>query len=375
MQDKFKNIDKVLLDYLDGNNTLEELNHLNEWIGQGIEKSNELKQFHDIYIASSAVTPNSNFDTDIAWEDLKKKCTSQQNQNHYNFQSSYQILKVAALAIILLVSGIIAYRYLNDNKTDNVSYFEYNVPRGSRSHIYLPDGTSVWLNAQSTLKYSQSFGQHGREVILEGEAYFEVIRNVNQPFFVKASDAVVKVLGTSFNVKAYPEENFIETTVVHGKVQVSSPQINNKGQDMITLVANQKIKILKDASTEENNINTLAKTDSATKSIEEISPKPIRKIDFSPNIMAEVYTSWKDSQWIIEHETLKELAIKIERRYNVEIDFKDAELEQYIFSGKLKDESLEQVLQAISVAAPVNYTINQKAIFFYKNLKFKKINN
>lgn len=361
MSEETKDIDKLLLDYLDGKSTPEELRLIHHWI-QEDENSKELKHISDIYLATSAIAPRSNFDSHQAWSELKNKCESSNNRKIFQLNT---FLKVAAVAVIIIVSGFFAWRMITINSQEN-TYSEYNVPRGSRSHIYLPDGTSVWLNAQSKLRYNTTFGHTVREVILEGEAYFEVVRNEKLPFMVKASNAVVKVLGTTFNVKAYPEENFIETTVVEGKVQVSSPQIENEGKDNITLVANQKIKIIRDDIEAANEMITSQKSDSTFRKEEKIAPLTANKIDFSPNIIAHIYTSWKDAQWIIERETLKELAIKIERRYNVRIEFKDKELESFIFSGKLKDESLEQVLQAISVAAPIEYTVNQKSISFYK---------
>lgn len=369
MQIKEDDIDKLILDYLDGSITSERLAILRKWLMTEANR-NELHDINDIYLTSSLLSPHSDFDAHEAWAELKQKCISEQNKKQNNIQFIRRALKVAAFVAVIISTAIFSYRYF-DTKTTPNSYSEYNVPRGSRSHIYLPDGTSVWLNAQSTLKYSQKFGQENREVILEGEAYFDVVRNENSPFLVKARDAVVRVLGTKFNVKAYPEENFIETTVVNGRVQVKSPGINNEGQDEITLTANQKVKIIRNEKPVEYS-GTTNSTDSINTPLEKAITISENKVTFSPKIEAQVYTSWKDDQWIIERETLKELAIKIERRYNIQVKFNDSELEQYVFSGKLKDESLGQLLEALSVAAPIDYTINQKSIVLYKKQKFKK---
>jgi ferric-dicitrate binding protein FerR (iron transport regulator) len=326
----------------------------------------ELKRLSDIYLAASLLSPRSSFDAYQSWMDLRKRCLDPFRKEHKNFKLLFQLLKVAALLLIVVTLGILAFRYLTVRENPVSTYSEYNVPRGSRSHIFLPDGTSVWLNAQSSLKYDQSFGKKTREVLLEGEAYFEVVRNETLPFLVKASKTIVRVLGTSFNVKAYPDENFIETTVIQGKVKVLSPEIKNPEREF-TLIANQKIRILTEA--------TGKAKDTAEPSANHISPaqNPLlperEKVDFSPMVSANVYASWKDSLWIIERESLKDLAVMIARRYNVEVEFRDAALEQYIFSGKLKDESLQQVLQAISTAAPIEFVIHQNSITFREKTK------
>lgn len=365
MSEFHENIDKIFLNYLDGRNTPEELQLLRKWADQDMENIRMLKHFNDIYQASSVLNDRHNPDSHSSWMELKKKCEANESGKN-SFRFFYLTLKIAASIAIIFLSGILINHFQNKiSRTNRQSFSEYHIPRGSRSHIFLPDGTSVWLNAGSTLKYNQDFGSVKREVILEGEAYFDVVRDELKPFMVKAGDAVVKVLGTAFNVKAYPEEGFIETTVERGKVQVSSPGISLKGQEIITLTANQKIKISKDNITEEDRGVARIHSDSTGRMTEEANPLN-QIIDFSENISASVSSSWKDPEWIIEHEFLKELAIQMERRYNVEIIFKDMELEKFVFSGKLKDESLEQVLDAISIAAPVKYSINQKQIFFYK---------
>lgn len=366
MPDKVDDIDRLLLGFLDGNSNPDELKTIKEWAGKDAANLEELKYMNDIYLASSILSPHSTFDAYQSWSVLRKKCMSSSRKEYDTLRLFRQILKIAALVMIISVLGIVAYRFLNVKSIPVSSYSEYNVPRGSRSHIYLPDGTSVWLNAQSTLKYNQDFGKKSREVLLEGEAFFEVIRNEALPFFVKANKTVVKVLGTSFNVKAYPEENFVETTVVQGKVQVLSPGIRNPGQE-ITLLANQKVKILTETSGKEKDTAPEKSLNNANTTNKPVSG--LGKIDFSPDISAKVYISWKDSLWIIEHETLKELAVKIARRYDVDVKFKDAQIENYIFSGKLKDESLQQVLQAISTAAPIEFVIHQKSITFSKKTK------
>jgi ferric-dicitrate binding protein FerR (iron transport regulator) len=361
LTDSNNHIENLFLKFLDGSGSEDEILQLRNWISDNSNNKEEFVRLYNIYVASGA----SSYEPDKAWENLKNKLIEKPVKT-VKFSLSV-FIKVAAAILLILVTGLLIYKVLNKQWEKKLILSEFSVPRGSRSHVYLPDGTSVWLNAQTTLKYYQNFGQNKREVILEGEAFFEVVRDENVPFIVKTSDAEVKVLGTKFNVKAYPEEKYIETTVVNGKVQVSSPQISVKGQDKIYLIANQKVKILKEVAVkEEQNLQNKADSLKITNGLEDEEPV---FVEFTPKVSSQNYISWKDSLWVIEREHLKDLAVKMERRFDVEIDFKDKGLEEYVFSGKLKDESLEQVLEALSAASPIDYQINQKRITFFNKHK------
>lgn len=344
-------IDKLLLSYLDGTISAEGIAYLQEWCSQDNNLA-QLQDLHEVYVASLTTNPDTQYDNEKAWTTFSQQQLNISPRKHYGMV--VQWLKIAAVFLLIFAGGLFTFRYSKREVVpQKLAYSEFKVPRGSRSHIFLPDGTSVWLNAESSLSFSQNFNLKQREVALTGEAFFEVVRNEKLPFVVRAKSTTVKVLGTVFNVKAYPEENFVETTVVKGRVQVFSTSKGNL-QKHIILTANQRVKISSRGLSE----NTASiKKDSINDTIEKEYQIPENKFDFSPNIATEVYTSWKDSLWIIESEKLKDLAIKIERRYNVRVNFKDTELESFVFSGKLQDETLDQVLQAISVAAPVKYKV------------------
>ena len=113
--------------------------------------------------------------------------------------------------------------------------------KGSRSHIKLPDGTTVWLNAGSKLNYPRQFTGGKREVALEGEAFFDVAKDPDRPFTVRTKTFAIRVLGTEFNVAAYPDENKLETTLISGKVQVT---MNEKPDQNIILAPNEKLTVI-----------------------------------------------------------------------------------------------------------------------------------
>ncbi|NJK95371.1 MAG: FecR domain-containing protein, partial [Bacteroidales bacterium] len=253
MPENYTDIEKALLDYLDGTTSEDDLLSLQEWLKQSGNQK-ELNNIHDIYLASSILKSDSIYDPENAWAAFRKVNLKKTGKNKNSIIKLYGwSIKVAAVLLIVIAGTFFIYKQLRiKTSVPETTFSEFNVPRGSRSHIFLPDGTSVWLNAESSLKFSQSFGKNQRDIILSGEAFFDVVRNEKIPFVVKAKNTIVKVLGTSFNIKAYPDENFVETTVVRGKVQVSSPEIKNDSLQQVTLTANQKVKITGDISVVEN---------------------------------------------------------------------------------------------------------------------------
>jgi ferric-dicitrate binding protein FerR (iron transport regulator) len=178
---------------------------------------------------------------------------------------------------------------------------------------------------------------------------------------VRTSTVTLKVLGTSFNVKAYPEEDREETTVESGSVQVLR---NVAGQLMskLILTAGEKVTVIRATQTDSLTVIQPLSPPAISAAKTVMPEKAAGKTIVTQNVTTELYTSWKDPRWLIEKEPLESLAIKLERRYNVHISFADETLRKISFSGTLKDETLEQVLEAIKLSAPVNYTIRQNQV-------------
>jgi transmembrane sensor len=226
------------------------------------------------------------------------------------------------------------------------------------------DGTRVWLNAGSTLGYNSSYGKSNRDVYLNGEAYFEVSKNKKLPFKVNTSAIRVTALGTVFNVKSYNDEGVIETTLEEGIVRIDPlktstaknsirPVILKPNQIAIYVKHNRVTHVTKITH---QNPSVVAAPASQT---EEFNPLPV-KVAYISDI--KLYTSWKGSRWIFKNEKFSSLAPKLERRYDVHIEFKDSLLRDYTFSGVLKEESIEQVLQAICLTSPVKFNIRSKSV-------------
>ncbi len=336
-------------------------------------------EYMDVWQSSVKYNSEKRYDEKIAWSKLKNKLRlidKNVASNRKVFLLSSELLRRVAVIIILVLlvgtAGFIVH-HINKESLSKSSMTEYVVPYGSRSKVILPDGSSIWLNAGSRLSYNRYFSLKNRDVFLQGEGYFDVTRD-KLPFNVVVNGATIKVLGTAFNVKAYPDEKVIETTVTRGMVQVFDNQTNKEQSSKIILYANQKVSIIKRNTDEEyashNPIGEVSQGRDDKPNVLKIK-EPERYFKVDHNIEPSVYTSWKDPRWIIEKEELHSLAVKLERRYNVEIMFKDESLKHYVFSGILKDETLEQVLEAIKLTAPINYQIIQKQVVLSKNKLFK----
>ena len=214
--------------------------------------------------------------------------------------------------------------------------YEYYAPAGNKSKITLPDSTYVWLNSGSRLMVDGSFGERQRRVKLSGEAYFEVRRNELRPFIVDASGMDITVLGTSFNISAYPDSDMIETVLVEGAIEVDTKK-DIKGNSKITLVPAQKLAL--------NRHND--------------------EIILEDNVESDLYTAWKDNRLIYQDTPMEDVAKSLERWFNVEIMLHDGELKSHTYSGTFDNRSIDQIMRYIEASSPIKYEIDKERIDIY----------
>ena len=376
MKRSSENMADLTAKFIDAGITRPEIDDLKNAFKDDPSNRRLFDEYMDIWQASAKASQTGNYNEQAAWQVLKKKLGLSENQlQNRNILNRtrwiWQAAAAAAVIFLLSIGGYLAYQSIIHNGSNPV-YTEYYVPFGSRSEVSLPDGSAVWLNAGSKLSFNQHFSRKNRDIMLEGEAYFDVKKG-KIPFYVMVTGATVKVLGTAFNVKAYPDEKIIETTVTRGIVQVYDNPGNSTEATRIVLHANQKVSIIKSTVNPSLNTDAVTRLRSDSHPAATITQSQVESYKVDRNIVPEIYTSWKDQRWIIEREELLSLAVKLERRYNVKFVFKDEALKHYVFSGILKDETLEQVMEAIKLTAPIQYQINQKQVILSKN-KFYKTN-
>jgi len=269
----------------------------------------------------------------------------------------YLWVKIAA-AIVLAIGSVLIY---NTYKTDNSTKHEAQVvstfitKSGERKKIKLQDGTSVLLNAKSTLLIGKGFNNEGREVTLIGEAFFDVVHNKNKPFKVHTGDFNINVLGTAFNVKAYPDETSSEATLIRGLITMEA---TNGNGGIITLKPSQKVTFYK---------NLVPKP--ANKLTKGTAPQPEITINHYTKIKDStiVETAWTQNRIEIYDQDFDEIRNVLEKWYNVEIRFSDPAIEKYRFTATITNENIEEVLHALKAAENnFKYEIKGKQVIISK---------
>ena len=289
------------------------------------------------------------------------------------FDYDEQVPKKRISSGVYFVSAVIAvaalFFIINNNKNPvavasdtKVAQSEVATKSGSRTKIQLPDGSQVWLNGNSKLVYDNvHFGEKVREVTLSGEAYFDVVKNKNKPFIIHTNNMNIKVLGTAFNVKAYPDEQNTETSLVRGSIEVTL-----KGhQEKITMKANDKLIIRNEDFAEEktNNDNGGVKKSALVKQNSYMS---LGHLTFSSKDNMIMETAWVQNKLIFDNEAFEEVALKMERWYGVAIKFNDPSLSVAHFTGSFEKETVTEALAALQLTSPFTYSINNDIITIAK---------
>ena len=232
---------------------------------------------------------------------------------------------------------------------------------GSRRSLLLPDGTHVWLNAGSRIRYdSDMLRKDTRTITLSGEAFFDVAKDKDRPFIIHTSKIAIKVLGTAFNVKAYPLDRVTETTLMGGSIELT---INSKPYQKIILKPKEKFALIDEtgdslraqparaAATNRRNPEKLV--------VQEIVPVELEDKEYVKEV------SWVDDNFVFQNETLEELAPKMERWFNVHIQVDDARVGNFHYSGIFHKETIDQALTALQLIRPFNFKITDNHVFIH----------
>jgi transmembrane sensor len=359
MKDEIVNI---IIKFHSRNATEDEIQLLMQWIKENENNKRLFDEVSDIWLVTAKNSNKLDFDTVFALRKVKAKLKTRQitlNKNRFGGYSVF--LKIAALFILAYGLGLATYTLVRkDNYKLNDETTKISAPIGSKSKITLPDGTQVWLNAGSTISYSGNFNKVNRDIELEGEAYFDVVKNKNLPFIVKTNDIRVKVLGTAFNIKAYPDEGSAETTLVRGSLIVENNSKNNKVQRTV-LSPNQRATFIKSQG-------KVFLTETEKKSLREEKVEKVEgTILLSKKVDTEVFTAWKDNRLIIRNESFESLVLRLERWYGVQIQIKNDEIKNYHFNGTIENETIQDVLEIIKYTLPIKYSIQHNIIAIWND--------
>ena len=243
--------------------------------------------------------------------------------------------RYAAIIAVILAVGCFSYWQGGVNVKDTFADISVEAPLGSRTKLYLPDGTLVWLNAGSRMTYSQGFGVDNRMIELEGEGYFEVRRNEKLPFFVKTKDLQLQVLGTKFNFRDYPEDHEVVVSLLEGKVELN----NLLKKEKEAILAPDERAIL-------NKTNGRMTVETVT---------------------ASNASQWTDGYLFFDEELLPDIVKELERSYNVTIRIANDSLNTFRFYGNFvrREQSIQEVLDALASTEKIQYKIEERNITIY----------
>ena len=226
------------------------------------------------------------------------------------------------------VTGKVSYHVNETGMEDSLVFNTLIVPKGGEYSLELPDGTVVWVNSESSLRFPEKFTSNRREVFLEGEAYFEVKKDANRPFYVHTEVGKVRVLGTAFNVCAYSNDRFWQTTLVEGSVMI------NQEEKEVLLKPNEQYQI--DVRTGKAGLR---------------------------EVLPELYTSWRDGKFYFKAYTFEELVEKLERWYDFKMFYMNEEIKTRRFSGVVnKYQPLEEMFKFLQMTSDVQFNVKGNVV-------------
>lgn len=329
-------ITEIIIKYFQNSATKEEEADLLKWI----EESEDNKQLFAALKNTWVISSMADRDRDIETLHNKFDNLLQKIEGHSevelpvkNYNQNHIIRVIMRFAAVIIVTACITtiLSYLVWNKPKPVLYNQLEVPCGQQAKLTLSDGTRIWLNSKSKLKYPDRFSGLSREVLLDGEGYFEVTHNEKHPFIVKTSTLKVKVLGTSFNVSSYNNDNDMKLTLIKGSVSMLNPENDHE----ITRI-------------KPNEMAVYSKKDQLL-SVKEVE--------------TDLYSSWRHGQFKFRKLSFEEISKRLSRNYNVTFILLNKSLKTTTFNGSFYNyEPLEQILKVLKTNTSFCYKIRKDTV-------------
>ena len=308
---------ETLYKFFDGKASREEKEAVRIWLESSPENEQELfreREFFDAMILSGST-----------------KSAGEEKKSHPFFRTVlFEAMKIAAVFAITIACG--TYFYKSEIRKIGEAMNTITVSAGQRANLTLPDGTNVWLNARSEMRYPAAFTGNKREISLDGEAYFEVTHKGGKPFVVRTDKCNVEVLGTKFNVEAYSDSEDFCTSLMEGSVRVSDKK---KPSESLVLAPNQQVSWING----------------------HLQSKPIA--DFDP-------FRWKEGLICFKSMHFKELMSRFEKCYGIHIIIENPKLAEYICSGKFRiSDGIDKALRILQKDAKYTFERNKDESVIY----------
>lgn len=333
-EEKNSDIDKLITLYLSGELDEKSFSELKRWSMASESNRIYVRNQLEIWFSSGVSGDNNPYDKNKAFELFKQRIAETAKKDKQIRRFSWKVVyRVAAVAFILLLP-LGAYWQGKEAVKQTFADIVVEAPLGARTKLYLPDGTLVWLNAGSKIVYSQGFGVDGRELSLEGEGYFEVTKNEKIPFVVGTKELNLKVLGTKFNFKNYPEDEEVTVNLMEGKVA-----LHNELKKMPTLYLAPQEKVVLNKRTG-------------------IMKKIKSTVDYA--------NAWSRNELFFDEELLEDIAKKLMRSYDVEIKVADSlRSKRFYGSFKITGNTIDEVLQTIASTNRMKYRYEDNKYILY----------
>ncbi|MDD4191448.1 MAG: FecR domain-containing protein [Mangrovibacterium sp.] len=321
-----QDIESLLIKLFSGKATPEEGEMIRSWVGESDWNRKEFAAYKKLWDDSTYLVLSDSVDVEKALIHTKDQIP------RFSRKTKWILVARQAAAVLLLavVFSIALNYFLNrnpDREAGSIVYQEIKAAFGTQTKLILADGTNVWLNSGSTLRFPVSFeNTQKRQVDLKGEGYFEVAKNSQKPFIVNTCKLQVKALGTSFNVNAYEDEKHIEVALIEGKVELLQP-VKGEAVSIMTLQPSE----IADYNVEDHQITHKSE----------------------PEI--ERYSAWKEGKIVFFNDPVEKLISRLENWYNVDIEITGNTLKGYHFTATFGQESLDQVLKYLSISTPFSY--------------------
>lgn len=346
------------------------------WITDHLDKYEKIQQAEKLFIVLNGNTNAHHFrqDEQAFRNALYKHLHKGQDNNTFRTvpivalpekgKKKYRLLLYAGgVAASLLLIVMVSY-FRNSKQQSTLA--ETPVPTqliytslpGERKSFQLPDGSTVLLNSGSTIEVSEGFNEADREISLAGEAYFNVAHNAQKPFIIHTNNINVKVLGTEFDVKAYPEDKTTETVLIRGSVEVT---LHAKPEEKIILKPHHRLVI-------QNELVPVKKAPDSLVIAAKIIPEKIKMFNVTINARDSTVleTSWTDNRLNFSDETLAEVATKLERWYGVKVSVDKDIAQKYKFTGIFENETINETLKALQLSLFFHYRIEDGKILITK---------
>lgn len=336
MEERNSHIDELIAAFLSRGLDKEAREELEAWIAASEDNRRYFMQQQEIWFSAVQEEERTRYDADRAFEAFRKRAAASKVQKRSRRVIGWKTMcKYAAAVLLVGLVSFFSYRQGESNLQNALTQVEVEAPLGAQTRLRLPDGTLVVLNAGSRLVYPQDFGIDNRKVELSGEGYFEVERNEKLPFHVQTPSLSVRVLGTRFNFRDYPDDEEAVVSLLEGKVALGN-----------RLRAEAEMILLPDEQV------TLDKAEGHMK-------KKSVKIK---NVL-----EWTSGQLFFDETPLPEVAKILERSYDVHITFATDSLRNFRFYGSFVrgEQGIKDILQALEKTGKVRYTQKERDITLY----------